>query len=691
MVALETLGLVGVMPGSLFSNAWYKVADLHVRLRKHATIHRHIYRGKVWYVLQDHATGQFQRFSPQAYQLIGLMDGSKTLQQIWDAGCQRLGDDLPTQDELIQLVAELNKANVIQTDTLPDIEQLQRRRWEQQRSKFIQQLKSPLSIRIPMLDPEYFLAKCMPLINIIFSRFGGLLWLLIVILGGALAVIHWRGLTDNLSDRLFALQNIMLMALAYPLVKVIHELGHAFAVKRWGGEVHEMGVMLLVFFPVPYVDASAATSFRNKYQRMLVGAVGILGELLIASIAMIVWVSVEPGGIRALAFNVMLIGGISTLIFNGNPLLRFDAYYVLADYLETPNLGSRGNSQVGYLLKCYIFGVRGLKSAAKSASESAWLASYSIAAYIYRLFVMVAISSFIASQYLFIGVLLACWSVWASLLMPIMKILPKPLTDPQLRRKRTRIFTISGGVIGATLLLLLAVPVPYKTYSQGVLYVPQEAFIRSPVNGFVDALMVPIGSHVQPETLLISLKAPDLIAEAKVLAAQVNEADIRYQASVNDRTTSDILLQELNFIKQEYMQAQTHLASLDIYSHAEGEFFISDLDGITGKYVQRGEMISFVIDYQNLPMTVMIPEDDIDMVKNQTRAIELRFVSDPQTTYKGSILRHIPASTQQLPSATLSTDGGGMIALDPQASQGLKSYQSYFRIELDVPNAIKTV
>ena len=295
MAAAALLGLVGLMSASLFSSSWYKVAYLRVRLRKHASIHRHVYREKIWYVLQDHATGQFQRFTPQAYQQIGLMDGSKTLQQIWDAACERLGDDLPTQDEVIQLVAQLNKANVIQTDALPDIEQLQRRRREEVRSKFLQQLKSPLSIRIPMLDPERFLAFCMPLVMLIFSRFGAVIWLLTILLGGALAVINWEPLTDNLSDRLLALENLLLMALVYPVVKLVHELGHAYAVKRWGGEVHEMGVMLLVLFPVPYVDASAASSFRNKYQRMLVGAVGILGELLMSAIAMIVWVTAEPG------------------------------------------------------------------------------------------------------------------------------------------------------------------------------------------------------------------------------------------------------------------------------------------------------------------------------------------------------------------------------------------------------------
>ena len=677
------------MPASLFSSSWYKVADLRVRLRKHASIHRHTYRNRVWYVLQDHATGQFQRFTPEAYHLIALMDGHKTLQQIWEFACERLGDDLPTQDEVIQLVAQLNKANVIQTDGLPDIEQLQHRRREQVRSKFMQQVKSPLSIRIPLLDPEAFLTRTQLLAQLIFSRTGALLWVLIVGVAGALAVINWDALTDNLSDRLLALENLLLMALVYPAVKLVHELGHAYAVKRWGGEVHEMGIMLLVLFPVPYVDASAASSFRSKYQRMLVGAVGILGELLMSAIAMMVWVAAEPGIVRALAFNVMLIGGFSTLLFNGNPLLRFDAYYVLADFLEIPNLGSRGNARVGYLVKRYAFGLHGLKSSVQSRAESFWLAGYAVAAYIYRLFVMVAISLFVASQYFIVGVLLAIWSVWSSLLLPVIKMVYKPMSDPQMRHKRPRIYSLSGLVLGGLLTLLMLVPMPYKTLSQGVLYVPQESFVRMPVSGFVNELRVASGEQVVPGDVLLTMQAPVLAAEAKVLAAQVNETRVRYQASIRDRSSADILLQETGLIEQELQRARERLSALTLRSAVAGEFVIPDLQGVEGRYLQRGEILGFVVDYQNLPLTVMVPEDDIDRVRHQTRGVKLRFASHPGSVYDGKVLRQVPASTQKLPSAILSTEGGGSIVLDPQREYELKSYQSYFRVELDVPDALK--
>jgi len=166
-------------------------------------------------------------------------------------------------------------------------------------------------------------------------------WLGLVLTGIILAVLHWPELTSDVVDRVLATENVALIVCVYPVVKSLHELGHAFATKVWGGEVHEVGIMLLVFIPVLYVDASASAAFRQKHRRIIVGAAGILVETALAAIAIIIWIYGSPGIGRAIAFNVILIGGVSTLLFNGNPLLRFDAYFILSDLIEIPNLGSR--------------------------------------------------------------------------------------------------------------------------------------------------------------------------------------------------------------------------------------------------------------------------------------------------------------------------------------------------------------
>ena len=257
------------MSQSLFSPSWYRVAELKPRLRSHLEIHRHHYRGELWYVLQDHASGRFQRFTPSAHMLIGLMDGKHSVQEIWEAGRARLGEDAPTQEEVIRLLSQLHAVNALQTDVVPDTAEMLKRFEKQRYGKLKQNLRSPLFMRFALLDPERILALFLPLVRPFFSWAGAVIWLVVVGYGIFQAGVHWPELTRNIADRILAPSNLVILWLTYPFLKAFHEFGHAFAVKVRGGEVHEMGIMLLVFTPIPYVDASAASSFRNRRERCL--------------------------------------------------------------------------------------------------------------------------------------------------------------------------------------------------------------------------------------------------------------------------------------------------------------------------------------------------------------------------------------------------------------------------------------
>ncbi len=570
---------------SLFSPHWYQVADLRVRLRPQVEIHRHRYRRQVWYVLQDHVTGQLHRFSPEAYRLIGLMDGARTLQEVWELGCAQLGDALPTQDEVIMLVARLFRANVLNADRTPDIAELQQRHRAISRRKLMQRLLSPLAVRIALWDPERFLAATARWVAPLFSRWGALLWLLLV--GSALvqAGMHWSQLTDNLSDRVLSLENVLLIGVLYALIKVVHEFGHAYAVKRWGGEVHEMGVMLLVFFPVPYVDASAASAFASKYRRMTVGAAGIAVELFFAALAMHLWVLAEPGVVRALAFNVLLIGGVSTLLFNGNPLIRFDAYYVLADWLELPNLGQRANRYLAYLVKRYGCGVDTLHTPVASRSEAFWLLTYAISSYVYRLFVMVAIALFIATRYFLLGVLLALWSLLMSLLWPLLKLLRAPFSDPQLLTRRGRALGLGGATLAIGLIVLLVVPLPYATHIEAVVAAPEQALIRAPQSGFVTHLGAHSGQQVAAGTALFTLHDPVQEAALKRAVARVHEARLQLEASQGERSEMGLAREVLRFRVQEYREARARVEQMRVLSPHAGQLLLADSEQLLGRFV----------------------------------------------------------------------------------------------------------
>ena len=384
------------MSFDLLSPSWYRVAELRPRLRSHVRIHRHQYRGELWYVLEDRVSRRMHRFNPVAHYVIGLMDGRRSVQQIWDAAIDRFGDDAPNQDETIRLLGQLHAAEVLQSEVTPDVAELLRRARKGKPKTWVQNLRSPLAVRIPLFDPDRFLERWLAWYRPLFGWLGALLWCVVVGWGVFAAASHWEELTNDFSGRVLAPQNVLLMALLFPVLKLAHEFGHACATKAWGGEVHEMGVMFLVLMPVPYVDASSASAFRHTRRRVLVGAAGMVVELFIASLALFLWLEVQPGLVRAVLYNVMLIAGISTVLFNINPLLRFDGYYILGDLIQIQNLRQRGQQYLANVVERRLFGMKTPEVEA-SAGEKRWFVLYTIAAFFYRIFIMLAIALFITS------------------------------------------------------------------------------------------------------------------------------------------------------------------------------------------------------------------------------------------------------------------------------------------------------
>jgi len=674
------------MSQSLFSPSWYRVADLKPRLRSHLEIHRHHYRGELWYVLQDHASGRFQWFTPAAYTLIGAMDGQRTVQQIWEAGRTRLGEDAPTQDEVIRLLSQLHAVNALQTDVLPDTAEMLKRFEKQRFGKWKQNLRSPLFMRFPLLDPEPILKRFAALVRPLFSWFGAVLWLLVVGYGVYLVGLHWPELTRNITDRVLAPSNLAIMWLTFPFLKAFHEFGHAFAVKVRGGEVHEMGIMLLVFTPIPYVDASAASAFRSKRRRILVGAAGMLVEVFFAALALFLWVNLEPGPVRSVAYNVILIAGVSTLLFNGNPLLRYDAYYILADLLEIPNLGSRGIRYIGYLMQRYVLGIRDAEAPLSSWGERIWFVVYTIAAFFYRIFVYTSIILFIAGKFFFVGVLIACWGAFNMLLMPLAKIVRFLVNSPKLRRRRIWAVSVSSVLLAAVVALITVVPVPLSTVVEGVVWVPEDSFVRPSTNGFVEQVMVPSGSRVGVGQAVIECSDPLLPAQIRVLEARLRELEATYQHQrVAELVKAEITKEEINQVEAELADARQRAADLVLHSTAAGTLVIPRAADLPGRFVRRGELVGYVLNRKAILARVVVNQADVDFVRHRTYGVQVRFPEELATVHPARLLREVPAATDQLPSRTLSQEGGGPIAIDPREVQGIKAFQKIFLFDIVLP------
>lgn len=683
------------MSGTLLSPLWYRVATLRPRLKPHLRLHRHHYRGQLWFVLHDPGSGRSHRFTPGARLVLNGMDGAHSIADLWAAAQRRLGEGAPTQDELIGLLGQLHNADLMQCDVTPDAAELFQRGRDQSRAKAKQAFGNPMALKIPLFDPHRLLDLLVPVLRPLWNRWGLLLWLGVVGTAAVLAAMHRSELSANVADRVLAAHNLVLLGLLFPLIKLLHELGHGVATRMRGGEVHEIGVMLLVFMPVPYVDASAASTFRSRWDRAVVGAAGMGVELALAALAMFVWLLVEPGFVRSLAFNTMLVAGVSTLVFNGNPLLRYDGYYILADLLEMPNLGNRANRYVGHLVERFAFGLHDTDPLATSTAERLWLTFYAIASFAYRMLVAVAIVLFIAGEFFVIGVVLALWAAFTMVLLPVGRTLGLLVRSPRLAPVRSRAWAVSGLAAVVLALLLFVVPAPLRTQAEGVVWLPEQALVRAGGQGFVSQLLVAPGSLVQPGTPVAALTDPVLDAQLRVAQARQAELQARFDALfVTDRTQAEQLRGPLGQASSEVQALQLRHQRLLLTSPAAGRFLVPQAADLPGRMLRQGELLGHVVDPaapgSGAVLRVVVQQADIDLVRQDTRAVWLKPAWQPERSDAARVLREVPAGAAELPSRALTTAGGGQLAADPRDQHGLRTLQRSFQFDIALPPDLRT-
>jgi putative peptide zinc metalloprotease protein len=676
------------MSDGTFSSSWYRVAGLKPRIRSHARFSRHHYRGEPWYVLQDPISGRSHRLSPSAYQIIGLMNGERTIQQIWQLVDDRLGDDAPTQDETIRILGQLHFADAIRCDVPPDTVEMFRRRQRRSEGEWWRRLTNPLSVKIPLFDPDAFLVRWLPLARPLFSWPALVAWCLVV--GGAalVAASRWTELTQGAATELLDPRSLLVIWIAYPIVKAIHELGHGFATRIWGGEVHEIGIMFLVLMPVPYIDASSASTFPEKWRRAVVGAAGILVELGIAALAVLVWAHTEPGLVRSVAYHVLWIGGTSALLFNGNPLLRFDGYYILSDLIEIPNLAARSRQHLAGLILRKGFGLENVRDPVTARGEAAWFVGYGVASFAYRLVVLFGIALFVAGKFIVVGVLLALFTVAMQIVVPLLRQISFLLTSPRLGANRVRAVGVSAAVALAVAILVLLVPVPSRTRAEGIVWPPEGAEVRAHADGFVLRVLAQPGSIVEPGEPLVLTRDPSLEARVAVLEAQLWELRARNHAEWSrDRVRAQITQEEIETTSAELAYARQRVGEVVVRSATRGTFVVLQPGDLLGRFVEQGDLIGYVLGEAIDTVRVVVSQADAALVRDRTKRVEVRLSRQIGRVLPAVILRAVPGATHRLPNPALGTRGGGRFGVDPSDPEGLQTLEPVFQLELALADA----
>jgi len=671
------------MSDGLISPHWYRVAKLQPKLHNQVEIHRHDYRGLIWYLLENTTTGRSHRFNPAAYQFIGMMNGEHSVQEIYERICEKLDEYAPGQEEIIDLMGKLYQADLLKSGATADTEELFERQSQQRSNKLKQRFANPVALRFALWDPEDFLNRHFNKVSWIFSKWVGLAWILLMLYTVVEAAQHWPQISHHFSINALSPYNLLLLFILYPPLKFVHELGHAFSAKLEGGEVHEMGINFLLFMPVPYVNVSTATHFRSRYKRMLVSAAGILVESFFAALGLLLFLAAQPGLVQSIGFNIFLIGGISSLFFNGNPLLKYDGYYVLADWLGIPNLFQRSSQYWQYLFQRYLLGLRDAVSPASAPGEAPWFAGYSLLSLVYRLGILWFILVVVTEKFFYFGVLLAIWLISLQILRPIYKAIHYLVASPALQQKRNRVLASSLAIGIALVAIIGFMPIPAYTLDQGVVWQPDETRLRAETDGFVKDLKVENNQVVTAGTPLLSLYDPFLRSEARIARARVKELKSRYRAGrAEGNIEAGMAREELRVAESELRHTLQKASAMSVKAFKDGQLMLLEADDLPGRYLRKGDLLGYILDDEKPTVRMAVSQDHIGQLRQRVVDVKVRFASIPDQEFPARIVRQAPEATNQLPSAALATTGGGKFIVTPGKEEQMVTLEKVFLVDL---------
>jgi putative peptide zinc metalloprotease protein len=674
--------------GKAFSDAWHRVATVRVALRTSVRAHRQTFRGRAWFMLRDTLSSDWFRVSAEAWAFLGQLTLERTVDEAWQQALQADPEHALTQEEVVQLLGQLNLSNLLLFDQHSTEGTLFERYRKRRQGELKSLLMGFMSIRVPLLDPDRLLQRLLPLIRVLFSAPVAVAYGLLLALGGKTLLDH----ADELAGQgagLLAPGNVGLLYLGVLLSKVIHEFGHAAACKRFGGEVHKMGVMLLLGAPLPYVDASASWGFRRPAERMLVGAAGVVAELAVAAVAALVWAHTAPGTLNALAFDVIFVASVSTLVFNLNPLLRFDGYHILTDLVGMPNLFQRSREQLRHLGERWLLRLPETQPVAQTRAEGALLALYGVASLAYWLVLMVTMIFFVADQYLDLGIALAWLLGFMVLGVPLFKFVRYLAADPRLRHARARAIAITLALGAATAVLLGAVPLPDRVRATGVLEAQSFRQLHSESGGFVVEMRATPGTQVQAGQVLMRLDNPELLASlrhaqeqrAQLVAQQVRAAAL----AVADLAA---LERQIQAADEEIAELERQYRALEVVAPIAGLWSAPELETGSGRWVARGAALGTIVGGGGWRVVAVLPQVSTHLFDDEVRQLEIKLIGQEEITLVAQRVEVLPFDQGQLPSAALGFAGGGDIAVSPTDPHGLTTAEPIFRIHAALPNVL---
>ena len=524
------------------------------------------FEGRPAWGIKDPVTLGYFELREEAFFVLNQLDGQSTIEGVCHSFHERFRPRSISVEELRGFLGQLVTQSLVVAEApghgrmLVAKEQTvrSRRRW--------MRLASLLAIRFRGFDPDRLLGGMLSWLGWLFSPWAVAAGLLLIVSAITLVTVQFEELLARLPDAqaLLSVPNLIWLSLLLAAVKVLHEFGHGLTCKRFGGECHELGFMLLVFTPTLYCNVSDIWMVNEKWQRIAVSAAGMWVEAVIAASCTLLWWFSAPGLFHSLCLNLMFLCGVSTFVFNGNPLLRYDGYFVMADWLEIPNLQQQATSAVRGRLSGWFCGFDSGAGDDPSSRREWGLFAYGVASSAYRVMLTFLILWGLHRwlEPLGFGVFvqfLAVPTLGLMVLTPLataVKFLRTPANRTRIDWSR---FWLRAGVTLAALVLLLNVPLPSRV-TAGALVDDDDAqrvyvtFAGTLTNG------ARLGQHVEAGQEVARLEEPRLKVTLTQLEGELNQQRLRLEHLERRRVSEPNVAQNIPTVREAVRDLEQQLA-----------------------------------------------------------------------------------------------------------------------------------
>ncbi len=562
-------------------------------LRRELTFRPQAFGGRSCYVVEDPVNGRFFQIGVAEYTFISLLDGSMTAGEVLDATRKACPDCGFTTHDALAICLWVQRTGLV-ADAAAGSSGGDRSSAVAAHASRCGGRVSPLTIQLPLFHPDRFFLKLQPLVGWCFSFPALLAWFAIV--GWALRdLVVNSHLIARSSEGILGVGNWIWLGLAWVVLKLFHECGHGVACKRLGGEVREAGLIFILFAPLAYVDVTSSWRLRSKWTRVQVAAAGMYVEIFLAAVATLVWSHSAPGTLNHTCFNVMVTAGVATVLFNANPLMRFDGYYILSDLLELPNLYSQGRQYLTYVARRYLFGM-GDPESAWNGSGGVLIRVYGVASAVWRNLVFWGLVLTASTLLQGAGIVLSALAVFIWLSTAISRLTRFARSETARAQANWRRFSMVavGGTAVATL-LLLTVPWPGAVVAPAIIGYSPRTIVRAGSSGFLSAMHVRAGETVRCGQVLAELTNPELDFELAELDVQIAESRINLRLHELKREMARRQAEEehLQTLLKKRDEKWAEVEGLVVRAPRAGKVIGRHLDSREGVYYHKGgEMLS---------------------------------------------------------------------------------------------------